>query len=374
MGELPGGMGKRSRPAACRRDRTMSRSLTISIVNTNQWDWLEPCLRSIEDHPYTLGRSEIIVLDNASTDGSVERIQADFPAVRVISESIRRGFGANHGIVAASAGTDLILFLNPDTVVLKGSLDRMAETFDIDERIVLAGGPILDPDGNVWRSAPFAFPTPSTSILEAFGFHRLHTPNVSSPGISVGEGWISGSALMVESRAFAAVGGFDPRYFLYFEETDLARRLTRAGGLVGFHSEAHVVHEGRTTEKAIESEQSPAAATKTTTEYERSAITYMRKHFGLLGSVVYRASLMVSAGIRLVCTYVPMISGRIERRDNSLVGTRRHHRRRLGVAVRPRSGVSIGDAASAWNNRHAASKAIAAGGAEGGGHSLSAAP
>ena len=146
-------------------------------------------MRSIEDHPYTLGRSEIIVLDNASTDGSVERIQADFPGSGRLQESIRQGVtGANHGIVAASAGTDLILFLNPDTVVLKGSLDRMAETFDTDERIVLAGGPILDPDGNVWRSAPFAFPTPFTSILEAFGFHRLHTPNMSSPGISVGEG------------------------------------------------------------------------------------------------------------------------------------------------------------------------------------------
>lgn len=330
----------------------MNRSLTISIVNTNQWDWLEPCLRSIEENPYTLGHSEIVVLDNASTDGSVDRIRADFPAVQVVSESIRRGFGINHGIVVAVSHADLILFLNPDTLVLEGSLDRMAETFDVDERIVLAGGPILDPSGKVWRAEPFPFPTPSSSLGQAFGLHRLHAPFDHPSRITVDVGWISGSALLVERRMFEAVGGFDPRYFLYFEETDLARRLTNAGALVGFHSEARVVHEGRTTERVISGDRRPNAGTKTTTEYERSAIAYMRKHFGRRGSLVYRVSLLVGAGIRLACTYIPVVSRQIELRGSSLATTRQHHRRRMGVAIRPGSGVSIGDAASEWNEQH----------------------
>jgi N-acetylglucosaminyl-diphospho-decaprenol L-rhamnosyltransferase len=334
----------------------MSRSLTISIVNANQWDWLGPCLRSLEANPYTLGRSEIIVLDNASTDGSIEHLRSGFPLVRVISESIRRGFGANHGIVARSSESDLILFLNPDTIMLEGSLDRMVESFDVDDRIVLAGGPILDPDGNVWRAAPFPFPTPLSSISEALGFHRTRRPDVARPGISVGVGWISGSALMVDRRVFQAVGGFDPRYFLYFEETDLARRLTDAGGLVGFHSDAQVIHEGRTSERALDVDRKPAAAaTKTTTEYERSAIAYMRKHFGLTGSVLYRVGLLLGAGLRLVSTYLPIVSHRMELRGSSIVTTRQHHRRRMGVAIRPRSGVSIGDVAADWNLEHPAS-------------------
>ena len=68
-----------------------SRSLTVSIVNTRQWDWLEPCLRSVLDHPYKSGPFDIIVLDNASADGSVEKIGAAFPEVRLIAENIRRG-------------------------------------------------------------------------------------------------------------------------------------------------------------------------------------------------------------------------------------------------------------------------------------------
>jgi hypothetical protein len=273
-----------------------------------------------------------------------------------MSESIRRGFGANHGIVAASSDADLILFLNPDTMMLEGSLDRMVESFEADERIVLAGGPILDPGGKVWRAAPFPFPTPLTSLGEALGLHRMRHPEVARPGITVGVGWISGSALMVDRRVFQAVGGFDPRYFLYFEETDLARRLTDAGGLAGFHSDARVVHEGRTTERAIDLDRNPAATeTKTTTEYERSAIAYMRKHFGPIGSVVYRASLFVGAGLRLVSTYLPFVSHRMEFRGSSIVTTRQHHRRRMGVAIRPRSGVSIGDVAADWNLEHPAS-------------------
>ena len=333
----------------------MSRSLTISIVNTNQWDWLEPCLRSLEENPYTFGRSETVVLDNASTDGSVERLRSEFPLVRVISESIRRGFGANHGMIAATSNADLILFLNPDTMMLKESLDRMVESFDVDERVVLAGGPILDPGGKVWRAAPFPFPTPFKSVLEAFGLHRFRHTDVSRPGISVGVGWISGSALMVDRRVFQAVGGFDARFFLYFEETDLAQRMTGAGGLVGFHSDARVVHEGRTSERAIDVDRKPTAAeTKTTTEYERSAIAYMRKHFGLTGSIVYRAGLIANAGLRLVCTYLPFVNSRMELRGDSIMTTRQHHRRRMGVAIRPRSGVSIGDVAADWNLKHPA--------------------
>ena len=331
----------------------MARSLAISIVNTNQWDWLEPCLASLLESPYTLGPSEIVVLDNASTDGSLDRLAERFPDIRVIAERTRRGFGANHGIVAAGVDTDLVLFLNPDTLVPKGSLDRMAEVFDSDDRIVLAGGPILDPDGSIWRNATFPFPTPAGSLAEAVGLHRLDQSVPAPPGISAGVGWISGSALMVDRNVFIESGGFDPRYFLYFEETDLGKRLTDAGGLAGFHSEAPVVHEGRTTERALETppKLSPAQ-TKTTTEFERSAILYMRKHHGRAGALIYRLALLIGATLRLVLSYVPALADKLEPKGGSLVATRSHHRRRVGVALRPESGVSIGDFAREWNLQH----------------------
>lgn len=331
----------------------MTRSLSISIVNTNQWDWLQPCLASLIENPYTLAASEVVVLDNASTDGSVERLERDFPTVRVISEKVRRGFGANHCIVAENVDADLLLFLNPDTLVPSGSLDRMAESFEVDDRVAFAGGPILDPDGGVWRAAPFRFPTPLGSLREAVGLHRLGDAPSVPPGASASVGWISGSALMVDRRVFLTIGGFDTRYFLYFEETDLAKRITDAGGLAGFHTEAPVIHEGRTSERALDVTNVPISAqTKTTTEYERSAVLYMRKHFGPIGALLYRLNLLLGGTIRVAMTYIPLLADKVEVKGDSLAATRYHHRRRIGIALNPRSGVSIGDSAREWNRLH----------------------
>jgi N-acetylglucosaminyl-diphospho-decaprenol L-rhamnosyltransferase len=330
-----------------------ARSLTVSVVNTKQWDWLEPCLRSLLDHPYRSGPFEIVVLDNASADGSVEKLRETFPEVRVLAETTRRGFGANHGMVAEASDSDLVMFMNPDALMHEGTLDRLVEAFDVDDRVVAVGGPIIDPSGEVWRAAPFPFPTPSRAWREAVGLHRAEPPPVAPEGVSVGDGWLSGSALMVDRRVFRAMGGFDPRFFLYFEETDLAKRLVEAGSRIAFHSAAPVTHEGKTTERAgTPGKTRSAAEMRTTTEFERSAVAYMRKHFGRSGAVSYRGALLLGAVIRWLTTYTPA-AARMEVQGDSVESTRAHHRRRIGMAVNPSSGVSIGDGAAEWNLRNA---------------------
>jgi GT2 family glycosyltransferase len=330
------------------------RSLAVSIVNTKQWDWLEPCLRSVQEHPYTSGPFEIVVLDNASDDGSVERIRAAFPGIRLMAETERRGFGANHLRVAESVDSDLVMFLNPDTVMHEGTLDLLVEAFGADDRVVATGGPIIDPSGEVWRAAPFAFPTPSHAVLEAVGLHRRIKTPVATETISVWEGWLSGSALMVDRRVFLDAGGFDPRFFLYFEETDLAKRLIESGNRVGFHSAAFVTHEGWTSERAATpGKRLSPAEMRTTTEFERSAIAYMRKHYGRRGAATYRGALLMGATIRWAATYLPPLASKLEVKGDDIASTRAHHRRRVGMALNPASGVSIGDGASAWNRQHA---------------------
>jgi N-acetylglucosaminyl-diphospho-decaprenol L-rhamnosyltransferase len=355
--EFPCGVGRLSQEV-----NADSRSLTVSIVNTRQWDWLEPCLRSVLDHPYKSGPFHIIVLDNASADGSVEKIGAAFPEVRLIAENIRRGFGANHGRVAAVADSDLILFLNPDTLMHEGTLDRLVEAFDADVRVVAAGGPIIDPSGETWRASPFPFPTPGRSLREAVALHRKRPSPVAPDGVSIGDGWLSGSALMMDRRVFQAMGGFDPRFFLYFEETDLAKRLTEAGGRIAFRSDAPVVHEGETTERAASPRNRVSAAEmRTTTEFERSAIAYMRKHFGRSGATVYRGALLLGGTIRWRATLTP-VATRMALHGESIDSTRAHHRRRIGVAINPSSGLSIGDGASEWNRQNAGRTSLDAGG------------
>jgi N-acetylglucosaminyl-diphospho-decaprenol L-rhamnosyltransferase len=350
--ELPYGVGRLGQEV-----NADSRSLTVSIVNTRQWDWLEPCLRSVLDHPYKSGPFNIIVLDNASADGSVEKIRTAFPEVRLIAENIRRGFGANHGRVAAVADSDLILFLNPDTLMNEGTLDRLVEAFNADVRVVAVGGPIIDPSGEIWRASPFPFPTPGRSLREAVALRRPR-PSPAPDGVSVGDGWLSGSALMMDRRVFQAMGGFDPRFFLYFEETDLAKRLTEAGGRIAFRSDAPVVHEGETTERAASpGKRVSAAEMRTTTEFERSAIAYMRKHFGRSGATVYRGALILDGTIRWLATFTA-VATRMVLHGGTIETTRAHHRRRIGVAINPSSGVSIGDGALEWNRQNAGRKSL----------------
>ena len=345
------------------RPRKM-RSLTISIVNAGQWRWLVHCLESLAKNPYTLGPSEIVVLDNASDDGTVGQLAAHFPHVRVIPERVRRGFGANHSLIVNAVTTDLALLLNPDTIVLPGALDRLAEAFDNDERVVASGGPILDLDGQVTRRGLERFPTPRRALVEALGLHHLmrewRTATPSASGISTGNGWLSGSALMIDRQVLINLGGFDPRYFMYFEETDFAKRVLETGALIAFVSDAPVLDEGRTSERAADGRHSDAdSATLTTTEIERSAMAYMRKHHGRGGVALYRVALLLSATTRLAALHTKA-AAHTSIASMSTASKLRQQRRRIAVALRTQSGTSIGDAARRWNEANASVSAVVA--------------
>jgi GT2 family glycosyltransferase len=322
--------------------------VAVSIINHQQYRWLAPCLTSLLEHPSTAGPSEIVVLDNASNDGSVQRLRSEFPAVRLLAETRRRGFGANHSLVIDTVDTDLVLLLNPDAVVHEGTIDRLVEAFAADERVCAAGGPILNPDGTVWRGAPFDFPTPMSELSEALVLRRRTPAVAAAGGISVGTGWLSGSALMIDRHVFLGVGGFDPRFYMYFEETDLCRRMVAAGGCIAFQPEAPVTHVGRTAERPSRGRKLTAADMRATTEYERSALAYMHKHHGRLGSLVYRLSLATGGLLRWLVTFTP-VRAKLAVKGEDVASTRAHHRRRIGVALKPASGVSFGDAAVDYN-------------------------
>jgi len=152
-------------------------SLAVTIVNHRQWAWLEGCLKSLLKHPYSGGPFEIVVLDNASDDGSVELIRRQFPRVVVLDQQLRRGFGANQNIAIRATTAELIFVLNPDTIVYESALDSLVDVMDSDPAIVLAGGPILNDDGSTWSESPLAFPTPGRTLRRAIGLHKFVAPH-----------------------------------------------------------------------------------------------------------------------------------------------------------------------------------------------------
>src|SRR2546423_3185035 len=200
--------------------------VTASIVNhANRGELLE-CLRSLYGDTQHRCSLEIVVVDNASGDGSVEAVQTEFPDVRVIENTRRLVFGANHNRAARVARGRLIFFLNPDTVVRPGTLDALVDHLDKHPRVAVAGPPIFRADGTL-ETFLLRFPTLRKSLRDALRPWR-------APGRWDGRDetvvdWVNGCALMVRRSALGQDNPFDEGFFLYGEEKDLCRRLADAG-------------------------------------------------------------------------------------------------------------------------------------------------
>jgi N-acetylglucosaminyl-diphospho-decaprenol L-rhamnosyltransferase len=337
-------------------------SLTVSIINTREWTFLESCLLALFEHPYAKGPFDVIVLNNASRPGSMDPIKERFPQVHIMEESRWRGFGANHNLVAGEASGELLFFLNPDAVVHEGALDRLASALARDPTVALAAGPILNPDGSVWNNPPFPFPSPLQVFGQAVGVHRLPVHRMSpTVAHTFSNGWVSGSAFMVDRGVFSAIGGFDERFFIYSEEIDLMLRLTRGGWKLAWVPDAFVTHVGRTERQtAVDPVQASARRledyeARRIVEYIRSKTTYMEKHHGKLGAMTYRLVLGLDALIRLAAAYIPLLWRLLDARGPRRSITRHHHLTRLRAAVTPERLPSLSDLASDWNQGMVAS-------------------
>jgi hypothetical protein len=242
----------------------MTPDLSVIIVNYNAGAHLERCLRSLGPH---LGRTawEAVVLDNHSIDGS-EVIAAEFaPRVSLIRNIENIGFGraVNQGVHRTSGR--LVLLLNPDGCLLPGAIDQLCEELNAHHDCAIVGPAVVDDDGGIQGSARgdpdmltglFGRSTwltrrfPNTALARR---NVMIEPQVAAGSSSVEVDWVSGSCMLVRREAFLQVGGFDERYFMYWEDADLCRRLRSAGWRTRYRSDARVVHSvGQSSRKAKE--------------------------------------------------------------------------------------------------------------------------
>lgn len=312
----------------------MSRELTVSIVNASRRDTLLPLLEALAGED-----AEVVVLDNASDDGSAAAVHERFPAVRVLEQPFRDGFGANHNRVIRSTEGRYVLLLSHDAEPEPGAVRRLVAFAEAHPRAAAVAPRLRYPDGsaqpNAWR-----FPTPAVVALGTLTLARAGV--VQSRGDEPRRvDWAMGAALLLRRAALDEVGVFDEGYFMYSEETDLCLRLARAGWETWFLPAAVVVHHDSALRGEVPRER--------IAEEWRSRHRYWRAHHSPAGARVAAAltgaQYAARAGIAAAARRV-----RPDAFDPSFPARMRLHAR---SAWRGPQGPGLRERVEEWNGAHA---------------------
>jgi hypothetical protein len=232
--------------------------VSILIVSYNTRELTVACLRSVYEQTRDVA-FDVVVVDNASSDGSANAIAAEFPAARLVRLSENIGFARANNLAAKHSGAKYLLLLNPDTVILDGAVQKAAAFAagrGSDAEIV--GGRTFFGDGSLNATSCHGRPTPWSLMCRAVGLSaafpgsRLFNPEElgSWPRDSVREvDAITGCFLLISRRLWDQLGGFDEAFFMYGEETDLCLRARRVGARCVVCPDAKLVHYGGQSEK-----------------------------------------------------------------------------------------------------------------------------
>jgi GT2 family glycosyltransferase len=247
-------------------------TLSIVIVSFNARAELMACLLSLKKGPPSI-EHEIVVVDNASTDGSAEAAER-IPGVRILRMGRNAGFSAANNAGIRATGGDLVLLLNSDTLVPPGALDRLAERLRATPSAAVAGPRLVDAGGH----PELSFGRMISPLNELRQKRRSAQWIAEATAREQFVDWVSGACLLVYRADAAAAGLLDERFFLYTEDVDFCHAIRRLGRRVLFTPAAEITHlRGRS--RASASAASQAA-------YRRSQIAFYEKHHPLWAPVL----------------------------------------------------------------------------------------
>ena len=275
----------------------MTALLSYCVVNTNGREFLLACLAAIEaTHPAGVER-EVLVLDNASTDGSADAVRALGGDIQLIEQARPTGKAANDSLLMERARGRYCLLLNEDSELKPGAASVLMAALDDDPRAAAATPQLLGSDGAPYPCA-WRFPGVGTALAGAFFLHRWFT--VQSTGkVTRRVDWAQSSALMVRREAAAEVGYMDPDFFVYYDECDFAKRLAEAGWHELFVPGAAAVHHDQLAGDL-------GVGLPRIVEFHRNRDLYMRKHGGRLAALAVRGLTAWSYALRaLAATVIP---------------------------------------------------------------------
>lgn len=279
--------------------------VTIIIVNWNGGDLLIRCLQSIRSSQTTFAVN-VIVVDNDSKDGSRERAMEQFREYHIFNSGANLGFGRANNLARTMVKTPLVLFLNPDTVLMEDTLEQAVHCLHSRPEVGALGCKMLYPDRTVQPQGLQWFPSPWTIFLEHFlvsatTTHRLRKwLPIFDPRESTYARKIYGGFILAPKSILDAAGWFDDRYFMYAEDVDLSRTITDLGWKLYYCSEAEIIHECGGT-----SGQAPSGFS--ILMKNESINRLMQKYHGGVGAMLHRVVVFAGALVRLAITLVPYL-------------------------------------------------------------------
>ena len=302
--------------------------LSYCVVNTDGRDHLLACLEAIERHHPEGVERELLVLDNASEDGSAEAVRERFPQARLFALEKRTGKAENDSLLLREARGSFCLLLNEDAELREGAAGALLEALERDPRAAAAGARLLTSEGEPTACA-WRLPDAGWALAAAVFMHRRYA--VQSGGDEIREvGWVQSSAMLVRRAAAEQVGWLDPDFFVYSDETDFCRRLHDAGWRILFVPAAEAVHHDQLSTDA-------GAMRRRIVEFHRNRDLYFRKHGMPVTRELWRVCWTWAYLVRAAAAM--LLPGRDPRRY--LI----HARQQL----LPRSGEGIREAAAAAN-------------------------
>jgi GT2 family glycosyltransferase len=223
--------------------------LSIIIADTNEWHFLQPCLQSVFAHTAGL-EFEVIVVDNASTDGSKEKLAEEFPQVKVLRNEYNMGFaGANNvGIRASSAR--YVLLLNPDTIMPEGAIKETIKFMESKPKAGVIGCKLKYPDGR-FQPTTYSFPTAWNMFSEATFLYKLFPKTKIFGGYhltyldyntDVQVDWLIGAYFLMRREVIDTIGILDDKIYMYADDIDYCYRAKQAGFEVWYTPRAEVIH------------------------------------------------------------------------------------------------------------------------------------
>jgi GT2 family glycosyltransferase len=265
------------------KDDMMQPDITISIVNTNNRDMTIHCLESVFSTQGDL-QIEVVVVNNACTDGSSDAIQKAYPQVKILENEKKLGFSTNNNLALNQACGRYLMLLNDDTIVQKNAFQTMVSFMDTHPEAGAIGANLLNPDLTFQFCFDYA-PSPLYEGLRPFSERLRPLPQSHGRPLEVAN--VCGACMLVRSSVANRIGLLDTQFDpIYSEEVDWCHRITKAGWKIFHLPDARVIHIGSATMNKL-------SVRRYEQVFEKKAL-FFRKHYGLPSVLIYKLSLFAN--------------------------------------------------------------------------------